>query len=256
MNEIEPDRAGNGEPVPVAVAAPEPEALPSEPAPQIGAPSIVMVHNNVMLLTNPRMFFDTLEVLPVSLGMPALIVLAVGVIAAITAYLASSALMNAIAIPDVQRLGGVFGVVGGIGSLIVIVLVWVIITAVFFAISMAFKGRGEFNRLLAYVGYGHLPQVIGGVITLALTWNYYSNLRIPPLTTPEAIQEWATSISSDPALQLANVISLLFLLWSANIWIFGVRSGRKLSTRDAAITVGVPVLLYILIIYVVLPMVM
>ncbi len=204
-------------------------------------------HPSLMeLLTNPRAFFEALEAHPVSLRIPFLIVLAVGVVGAIVAYQVSASLMSAMDIPGMEGLGGVMGAIGAISALIGTLLFWVIYTAVFFVISMAFKGQGDFNRLLAYVGYGHLPQVVGGIVSAALTWNYLSNLRVPSLTDPEAIQEWTTTLMQNPTMQLATVVGLLFLLWSANIWIFGVRSGRKLSTRDAAITVGVPVLLYIL----------
>ncbi len=204
-------------------------------------------HPSIMeLFTNPRGFFEALEANPVSLRVPALIVLAIGVLGAISAYQLFALLMSAMAIPGVEGLGGVFGIVGAISALIFTLLMWVIYTAIFFVISIAFKGRGDFNRLLSYVGYGHLPQVIGGVISLFLTWSFLSTLRVPALTTPEAIAAWSMSITKDPTMQLATVVGLLFLLWSANLWIFGVRSGRNLSTRNAAISVGVPVLLFIL----------
>jgi hypothetical protein len=222
---------------------PEPVVEPVPTAPSQGErrrPSILE------LFTNPRGFFEALEAYPVSLRMPALIVLAVGLVAAIAAYQVSSVLMGAIAIQGAQGLGGVVGAIGAISALIFTMLFWVIWTAVFFVISMAFNGRGDFNRLLSYVGYGHLPQVIGGVISLLLSWSYLSTLRVPALTTPQAIQTWTTTLMKDPTMRLASVVGLLFLLWSANLWIFGVRNGRKLSTRDAAITVGVPVLLYVL----------
>jgi hypothetical protein len=54
----------------------------------------------------------------------------------------------------------------------------------------------------------------------------------------------------DPAMmemtQIASIISIVFLLWSANIWISGMRNARQLSERDAALCVGIPVVLYIL----------
>lgn len=232
------------------LAAPGPAAglgqTPSEAAPQFSAPSIVMVHNNVMLLTNPRMFFETLEALPVSLGMPALIVLAAGIAAAGWAYILGSVVGNSIAIGGTQGLGAIAGAAAGITSLIFTMLFWVIFTAAFLGISMAFKGRGDFNRLLAYVGYGHLPQVIGGFICLLLTWNHFSNFRVPSITDPQAIQAFSTSLMRDPTMRVVTVVNLLFLLWSANLWIFGVRIGRKLSTRYAAIAVIVPVAIYIL----------
>jgi hypothetical protein len=209
--------------------------------PRRGAPPSL-----VTLLTNPREFFEALEAEPVSLRVPFLIVLAVGVVGAVVAYQMSAALMGAMDIPGVEGFGDVIGAIGAVSALIGTMLFWVIYTAVFFVISMAFQGRGDFNRLLAYVGYGHLPQVVGGIVSAALTWNFLSDLRVPSLTDPEAIQEWTQSLLQDPAMQLATAVGFLFLLWSANIWIFGVRSGRKLSTRDAAITVLAPVLLYIL----------
>jgi hypothetical protein len=42
---------------------------------------------------------------------------------------------------------------------------------------------------------------------------------------------------------LSSLLGLIFMLWAANIWIFGVRYARVLSLRDAAITVGIPVAL-------------
>jgi hypothetical protein len=38
---------------------------------------------------------------------------------------------------------------------------------------------------------------------------------------------------------------MLFMLWSANIWVFGLKHARNLSTRNAVITVAIPVLAYI-----------
>jgi hypothetical protein len=54
----------------------------------------------------------------------------------------------------------------------------------------------------------------------------------------------------DPAMiemtQIISVISIVFLLWSANIWIFGMKNARQLSERDSALCVGIPVVVYIL----------
>ena len=233
------DQAATGSAAP-AVSSDTPDYPPGGAVPRPAAPSLVT------LVTNPRAFFEALEGQPVSLRLPALIVVVVGVLGAITGYQMSSVVVNALDIPGMEGLGGVLGAIGALSALIVVFLFWVVYTAVFFVISMAFNGRGDFNRLLAYVGYGHLPQIIGGAVTLVLTWSFLSNLRAPSLTDPTAIQEWTQSLLQNPTMQLAGAVSLLFLLWSANIWIFGVRTGRKLSTRDAAITVGVPVLLYIL----------
>jgi hypothetical protein len=223
-------------PVPAEPAVPS-DRLDDTPA---AAPSLVT------LVTNPRAFFEALENRPASLRVPALIVFVLGVIVAITGYQLSAVVVQALDVPGMEGLGGVMGAIGAISALIVTLLFWVIYTAIFYTISMAFNGRGDFNRLLAYVGYGHLPQIIGGIISAVLTWSYLSNLRVPSLSDPQAIAEWTQSLMQDPTMRLSAAVGILFLLWSANLWIFGVRTGRKLSTRDAAITVGVPVLLSVL----------
>jgi hypothetical protein len=55
---------------------------------------------------------------------------------------------------------------------------------------------------------------------------------------------------NDPAMmemtQITVLISIVFLLWSANIWIFGIQKARNLSTRDSALCVVIPVAAYIL----------
>jgi hypothetical protein len=55
---------------------------------------------------------------------------------------------------------------------------------------------------------------------------------------------------NDPAMRQLTLVStavgILFLLWSANIWIFGVRHARNLSLRHAILTVAIPVAAYII----------
>jgi hypothetical protein len=46
--------------------------------------------------------------------------------------------------------------------------------------------------------------------------------------------------------QITTLISIVFLLWSANIWIFGIKHARNLTPRDAALIVGIPVVAYVL----------
>ena len=46
--------------------------------------------------------------------------------------------------------------------------------------------------------------------------------------------------------QIISIVTIVFLLWSANIWIFGLQHARKLSARDAALCVGIPVIAWIL----------
>ena len=61
------------------------------------------------------------------------------------------------------------------------------------------------------------------------------------------VESVTTGMLSDPLTPISGIVGILFLIWSANIWIFGMKYARNLSTRNAVLTVGIPVGLYILV---------
>ncbi len=201
------------------------------------------------VLLNPGRFFEARMQDEPSLKVPALIALAIGLIGAVSAALAAN-LVIGILPADMQAFGMIgvaFAVVGGvIGGF----LTWLIFGVVFYGISMVFKGTGSFKRTLEFTGYGSLPQVFGGIIGTIFTYLLISNLTIPRATSPEEIAAVAENLTSimvtNPLAQIAGLVGILFMIWSANIWIFGMKYARNLSTRDAVLTVGIPVGLYIL----------
>jgi hypothetical protein len=69
------------------------------------------------------------------------------------------------------------------------------------------------------------------------------------MSDPEAIQAAMSALMQDPAMvefrQISTLISIVFLLWSAHIWIYGMKEARGLSMRDAALCVGIPVVIYV-----------
>jgi hypothetical protein len=84
---------------------------------------------------------------------------------------------------------------------------------------------------------------------------YLPRVIVPRITSaaiedPQLIQEAVSALMHDPAMmemtQIISIISIVFLLWSANIWISGLQHSRKLQVRDAALCVGIPVVIYIL----------
>jgi len=142
-----------------------------------------------------------------------------------------------------------------LGAFVGIFLFWVIWTGVFYLISSFFKGQGTFKRSLEFVGYGYLPQIFGVILTILVALQYLPRVVVPRITSaaaqdPQAIIDATNALMHDPAMremiQVASLISIVFLLWSANIWIAGMKSARQLSDRDAALCVGIPVVAYIL----------
>jgi hypothetical protein len=142
-----------------------------------------------------------------------------------------------------------------LGALIGTFIFWLIVAGIFYGISAVLKGSGSFNRVLEIVGYGYLPQIIGSLITLIAAVMYIPKITVPALTKaaledPALMQEATKAFMHDPAMmeltQITTLVSIVFMLWSAHIWIFGMKHARGLSPRDAAVCVGIPIVLYVL----------
>ena len=203
------------------------------------------------VLTNPNKFFETRKKGEESLKLPVFIVLISGIIGGISAFLSSSMMIEAMSKtlpPEAQGFMSFMPIGSAIGAVIASFIAWLIIAAVFFGISCIFKGEGKFKRTLEFVGYGYIPTIIGGLISAVLVYNFVTTVQIPPITItdPAEIQEVITPLMRSPMLMLSSAVSILFMLWSANIWVFGLKHARNLSTRNALITVAIPVAAYIL----------
>gem|GEM_PF-734061 len=110
--------------------------------------------------------------------------------------------------------------------------IWFLNSCLFFTISHFLHGKGEFKILLSNVGYGFLPMIISSIIGLFIGIAVWGKLS--------TVIELGVALRN-PYTTLSNIQSLLFLLWSANIWIFGVSSARHITAKRAAITVIIPV---------------
>lgn len=204
-----------------------------------------MENKILTVLTAPQRFFADIEEKPVSLGIPAVIVLLMGLVGAISAYLVTGVTMQILP-ADMQQMIGLFQGIGAISAIIVVLITWVIMAGIFYLISMAFNGTGDFKRVLEVTGYGYIPQLIGSIISLPLMFQYFATIHLPATSDPTLIQSAMTGMMKTPSMMVVSLIGIVFLLWSANIWIFGVGQARHLTTRDAVITVGIPVLVSVL----------
>jgi len=204
----------------------------------------------IEVLTNPNKFFEARMKGEESLRIPVLIILISGIISGISVFLMSSIMMEAMSKtlpPEAQGFISFMPIGGAIGAFVGSFIVWVVIAAIFFGISWLFKGSGTFRRTLEFVGYGYIPMIISGIISAVLVYNFISTVQIPVVTDPRKIAEAIAPLMKSPLMQLSTVIGILFMLWSANIWVFGLKHARNLSTRDALLTVAIPVAIYILV---------
>ena len=213
-----------------------------------------MKHSLFDILIRPGAFFQDAIAEKESLKIPAVIVLAVGIVSAIYAYLIGglTGKMMAGLVPGMESIIA-FSTI--LGALFGIFIFWGVWAGIFYLISSLFKGKGNFKRSLEFIGYGYLPQVFGAILTVIVAIQYIPRVIIPEITTaaaqdPQVIMDATKALMRDPAMmemtQIISIISIVFLLWSANIWIFGMRNARQLSERDSALCVGIPVVVYIL----------
>jgi len=119
------------------------------------------------VLTNPDQFFAELSTRDESLKTPFLIVLVAATIAAI-----SSAMMLSTIAPTLPEeaavVSDVFPVIGAITGLLMLFILWLLYTGVFYVLSIFFGGEGSFKRCLEFVGYGFIPMIISSLIGLAI----------------------------------------------------------------------------------------
>jgi hypothetical protein len=213
-----------------------------------------MIKSLVNLLINPNAFFKDALTEKENLKIPGLIVTILGIISAVYAYLIGGITGKMLGgmLPGMESIIAISAV---LVTLFGVFIFWALWTGVFYLISMIFKGNGSFKKTLEFVGYGYLPQILGVILTIIVALQYLPRIIVPQITTamaqdPQMILDATNALRHDPAMmemtQVTSIISIIFLLWSANIWISGIKNARQLSDRDSALCVGVPVVIYIL----------
>ena len=213
-----------------------------------------MKRSLVNVLIHPTAFFEHASAEKENLTIPGLIVLTLGIISAVSAYLIGglTGKMMAGIVPGMESIIAVSTI---LGAFVGVFLFWVIWTGVFYVMSSVFKGKGSFKRSLEFAGYGYLPQIFGAVLNVIVAVQYIPEIIVPHIPSsaaqdPQVILDATNTLMHDPAMremmQITSLISIVFLLWSATIWIAGMRNARQLSDRDSALCVGIPVVAYIL----------
>ena len=128
-----------------------------------------------------------------------------------------------------------------IGELIIGFAFWFVIAAIFYSISILFNGNGAFKRCLEFTGYGFIPAIVASVIVLTITIVVFMTIEFPVESPELMIQTLMPQLEQNPLMKTIPIITNLLGLWTAYIWIFGIKHARNISTRAALITVGDPV---------------
>ncbi len=189
------------------------------------------------ILTNPDRFFAELSQRDVNLRTPFVIVLVSAIFGFIYAMVAFRVMMSSLP-EEIAAVSYLLATISAITNLITPFISWVLGAAVFYAVSMLFKGEGSFNRVFEFVGYGFITSIIASVVGLA-TITIMTPAAGFSLDNPELMQQTMMQhlSSQDPAMMVATSIQILLVLWSVVIWIVGVKHARNLGTGHAIITV-------------------
>ena len=194
-------------------------------------------------LTNPDRFFAELSGRDANLRIPAAIVLLAAIATGI--YIAA---VDGVTTPSPSGAGAavpftdISVAIGVIGGIIIMSVLWLLYTGVFYAISTLLRGVGSFRRVFEFTGYGFIPAIIAPVIGLAAVWLAYPGIDFSAID-PQLMKQ---TLMQNPLMKASDIAGILFLLWSAVIWIFGVKHACDISRRTATVTVVLPVAVYLL----------
>lgn len=198
----------------------------------------------LQLLTNPDAFFAERRETPSFRG-PVLVVLLVALVGVIGSIPVLRATLSALP-PEAEGFVTVVQVVGGVAGIVVTFVVWVLYAVAFHVVgSVVFDASGEFRDTVALVGWGFVPAVFGAAVGSVASFVVFSGVQFPQ--DPQRIQAFLAELQSRPALVVAGLVGIVFLLWSAFLWTFAVRHAESLTMRDAALTVAGPVAVALLV---------
>jgi hypothetical protein len=136
-----------------------------------------------------------------------------------------------------------------IAGLISPFIVWLIISVALYLFSMVFGGEGKFTAVLTAIGLSTFVKIFAAIISiLLLTQAPHVTVEISssdPLSSVGAMKDFY----KDTFVMLSSLVILAGLLWSSYIGMFGIRHTEKISLKSAAIVVGVPLVLYVVLQY-------
>ena len=193
------------------------------------------------VLTDPNLFFSNLMEQKPSLKTPAMIITLIAILSAISAAMVTQKIMTILP-EEAAAFASIGMIAGSVGAIFGVFFMWVLYSGIFYIISAILGGQGEFKRVMEVVAYGFIPSIFSGIIGMIAMATSFSVEGLD-INDPVMMQQ---AMTSDPVMQMTMLTGIIFTIWSANIWIFGLRHARDLTTRNAVISVLVPVMIYIL----------
>lgn len=193
------------------------------------------------VLTNPGGFFEKKSKEEIDMKPPYAIIGTMTLLTLITAFILMKELMESLfnSTPIIAQRSVVS--LGLVVVMISVTIGWLMTSSAFYAVSSLLGGQGDFKRVIEFVAYGFLPLIFSSAINLLLVISMCSFMDFP-LNDLQAI---GTAMLSTPYVIASNVISIILTLWSTNVWVFAMIHSTNLTVRNALITVGIPIGVYL-----------
>lgn len=201
-------------------------------------------------ITKPREFFESLKDQPPSLLRPAAIIGIMAICAAITGYQVGE-LTGRLLSGMMEGLGTITTIITAVSSFFGPWLLWALGTVIFLVMIKLVRQSCSFKRIAEITGYGAAPMILSSIAAIALNAYYLPMADIRPVISsdPEKVNAAVQAMLLDPAMQqlttISTIISIIIMLWSANLWALGFEHCCGLEPRKALMVAGIPVLIYI-----------
>ncbi|WP_319580632.1 Yip1 family protein [uncultured Methanospirillum sp.] len=203
------------------------------------------------ILLSPKSFFETCAGSEPSLKKPAVIIFLMSILTAITGYLIGE-ITGKLLSGFMEGIGLITAISTAVSSFLAPWFIWLVIAVVLMVMTRILKGTGSFKRYAEIAGYSMLPQLIGAVISVILGFWYLPRIQVSPIKVadPTQIQTLMTDFFKNPLMQeyslLSTTLSVILLIWTANIAAIGLEKCCGLTSKQAMIAAGLPIAVYIL----------
>ena len=202
------------------------------------------------ILLSPKSFFETCAGSEPSLKKPAVIIFLMSILTAITGYLIGE-ITGKLLSGFMEGIGLITAISTAVSSFLAPWFIWLVIAVVLMVMTRILKGTGSFKRYAEIAGYSMLPQLIGAVISVILGFWYLPRIQVSPIKVadPTQIQTLMTDFFKNPLMQeyslLSTTLSVILLIWTANIAAIGLEKCCGLTSKQAMIAAGLPIAVYI-----------
>lgn len=92
-----------------------------------------------------------------------------------------------------------------------------------------------------------LPRVIGGLVALVTTAIVIALVPPPPGSGVDALNQYNADVGTHPLNLVTPVVRMGTFLWSGYLWVHAVSRARSVSRKEAAVTVGIPLAIELLV---------